>query len=326
MGAADPGLRGFVRLDRICIYQCLPQDLRTRFPRECGLFDRISIRHFLFTEDGQATEQPRKPCSETASPAICHNATGACISVSEHIGSSILDANVSYNFSMPLCQMEPKTPRRYIPAARVTLVCAVLTGSYLCKLFVNPCLRLSSSLGSRTVPGNSRRSRTGMLAVLEPPTRNAPPEIVEPTQDDASAWAECIIEECDSEGCRRMENWVFRKEHATDYQAFLNVRNVKPQGFLPYHGQTNFNTTVFCKERGVDVSLSCAECVRLIIGGPYGARGVAVAAFPAQDSVLPCLELSQFLPITKPKTGERWDGNQEIPRQTAFCNVLSLGM
>jgi len=123
-----------------------------------------------------------------------------------------------------------------------------------------------------------------------------------------------------------MENWVFRKEHAKDYQAFLNVRNVKPQGFLPYHGQSNLNTTVFCKERAVDASLSCAECVRLILGGPYGARGVAVAAFPAQNDVVPCLGLSKFLPITKPKTGERWDGNQEIPRQTAFCNVVNLGM
>ena len=41
-----------------------------------------------------------------------------------------------------------------------------------------------------------------------------------------------------------------------------------------------------------------AECVRLIIGGPYGARGVAVGAYPPEQSVLPCLELSKFLPRT----------------------------
>ena len=41
-----------------------------------------------------------------------------------------------------------------------------------------------------------------------------------------------------------------------------------------------------------------AECVRLIIGGPYGARGVAVGAYPPEQSVIPCLELSKFLPRT----------------------------
>jgi len=211
----------------------------------------------------------------------------------------------------------------------VSLVCVAFASRYNVQ-FVNHSLQVQSNMHissrPRTTSARSRGSRIGMLAVMEPPTRNAPPETAEDTQQDASAWAECIIEECDTEGCRRLENWVFRKEHATDYQAFLNVRNVKPQGFLPYHGQAQYNTTVLCKERSVDVSLSCAECVRLIVGGPYGARGVAVAAFPSQDSVLPCLELSKPLPITKPQSGERWDGNQEKPRQTAFCNVLNLGM
>ena len=214
-------------------------------------------------------------------------------------------------------------------AACVSLVCVAFASRYNVQ-FVNHSLQVQSNMHissrPRTTSARSRGSRIGMLAVMEPPTRNAPPETAEDTQQDASAWAECIIEECDTEGCRRLENWVFRKEHATDYQAFLNVRNVKPQGFLPYHGQAQYNTTVLCKERSVDVSLSCAECVRLIVGGPYGARGVAVAAFPSQDSVLPCLELSKPLPITKPQSGERWDGNQEKPRQTAFCNVLNLGM
>ena len=233
---------------------------------------------------------------------------------------------------MLLCKKEPKKPCRNLPP--VQLACAALVSCCYGMQFVNPFSqnvdKTTSSTSSRSLTMSrsraGRASRVGRLAVLEPPTRNAPPEIAEPTQEDASAWAECIIEECDSEGCRRMENWVFRREHATDYEAFLNVRNVKPQGFLPYHGQATFNTTVYCKERAVDVGLSCAECVRLIIGGPYGARGVAVAAFPAQDSVLPCLELSKFLPLAKPQAGERWDGNQERPRQTAFCNVLSLGM
>lgn len=37
-------------------------------------------------------------------------------------------------------------------------------------------------------------------------------------EEKTSSWAECLIEECSKEGCRRMENWVFRKEHADDYQ------------------------------------------------------------------------------------------------------------
>ena len=236
---------------------------------------------------------------------------------------------------MPLGKKDGPKSWHCIPAARVSLVCGALAGC--CSLqvvnfvnfvhLVNPFLQVhSSSTALPRTSARSRGSRVGMLAVMEPPTRSAPPEIAEPQREDSSAWAECIIEECDDEGCRRMENWVFRKEHATDYMAFLKVRNVEPQGFLPYHGQSVYNTTVLCKERSVDLSLSCAECVRLIVGGPYGARGVAVAAFPAEDSVLPCLKLSKNLPIVKPKSGERWDGNQEKPRQTAFCNVLSLGM
>ena len=37
-------------------------------------------------------------------------------------------------------------------------------------------------------------------------------------EEKTSSWAECLIEECSKEGCRRMENWVYRKEHADDYQ------------------------------------------------------------------------------------------------------------
>jgi len=198
----------------------------------------------------------------------------------------------------------------------------------LCYVFSGRLDVIHKPVGSRAgSSGHGGEARTARSAVMEPPTREAPPTTAGDQKEKTSSWAECIIEECGQEsGCRRMENWVFRKEHAEDYEAFLNIRNVKPQGFLPYHGSNSFNTTVMCRERMVDVSLSCAECVRLIIGGPYGARGVAVGAYPPEQSVLPCLELSKFLPRTKPKSHERWDGNQETPRQTAFCNVLNIGM
>lgn len=197
----------------------------------------------------------------------------------------------------------------------------------LCYVFSGRLDVIHKPVGRAGSSGHGGEARTARSAVMEPPTREAPPTTAGDQKEKTSSWAECIIEECGQEsGCRRMENWVFRKEHAEDYEAFLNIRNVKPQGFLPYHGSNSFNTTVMCRERMVDVSLSCAECVRLIIGGPYGARGVAVGAYPPEQSVLPCLELSKFLPRTKPKSHERWDGNQEIPRQTAFCNVMNIGM
>eukprot|EP00933_Yihiella_yeosuensis_P011649 TRINITY_DN119148_c0_g1_i1.p1 TRINITY_DN119148_c0_g1~~TRINITY_DN119148_c0_g1_i1.p1 ORF type:complete len:101 (-),score=8.62 TRINITY_DN119148_c0_g1_i1:36-293(-) len=83
-------------------------------------------------------------------------------------------------------------------------------------------------------------------------TIEAPPDIGEKTDTSSNLpWAECIVEECNQENCRRVESWIFRKEHAKDYQGFLNLRNVKPQGFLPYHGSKDISTSVNCRERGV---------------------------------------------------------------------------
>ena len=48
-------------------------------------------------------------------------------------------------------------------------------------------------------------------------------------EEKTSSWAECLIEECSKEGCRRMENWVFRKEHADDYQAGLGQNPMSPK-------------------------------------------------------------------------------------------------
>lgn len=142
---------------------------------------------------------------------------------------------------------------------------------------------------------------------------------------------ECAVEECDGEECRHFENWVFRREHIKDYESFLGVRNIEPAGFLPGRheygvGGNALQARVTCRERGVDVSLVCAECVRLVKGGPYGARGVAVGAYPPQGEVSGCLALSEPLPESRPMAGERWDGNQEKPRQTAFCNTVNLAM
>mmetsp|Transcript_141347 Transcript_141347/g.368018 ORF Transcript_141347/g.368018 Transcript_141347/m.368018 type:complete len:251 (-) Transcript_141347:322-1074(-) len=159
-------------------------------------------------------------------------------------------------------------------------------------------------------------------------TREAPPETGTATSGGQMPWVECVIEECDEkEGeCRRMESWVFRKEHVNDYGSFMDIRNFKPSGFLPGrmdYGQTNLRASVSCKERSMDTSLRCAECIRLIKGGPYGARGVAVGAYPQQGEVVPCLKLSKSLPKYEPQPGEKIHSNAEDPRQTAFCNTIS---
>merc|ERR1712014_474575 len=103
--------------------------------------------------------------------------------------------------------------------------------------------------------------------------------------------------------------------HAQDYKTFLDIRNFEPAGVLPGRmetgkslGSAGLTASITCHERGVDVSLRCSQCIRLIKGGPYGARGVAVDAYPQQDDVVPCLELSRNLPKYEPLPGERFDG------------------
>lgn len=164
---------------------------------------------------------------------------------------------------------------------------------------------------------------------MEPPTRQAPPDEDTSVKGGQSPWVECIIEECElaSGSCRRMESWVYRREHSQDFGKFLELRNFEPAGFLPsrFDGRdATVKATLNCRDRTVDASLKCAECVRLIKGGPYGARGVAVGAYPQQAEVLPCLQLSKSLPRYAPQPGEKMDGNQEDPRQTAFCNVVNV--
>jgi len=174
-------------------------------------------------------------------------------------------------------------------------------------------------------------SAVARRVVMEPPTLQAPPEVNDDVGNRRSDWVECAIEECSGEECQRFENWVFRKEHVEDYRAFLGVRNLEPAGVLPGRhqygaGSNGLTTRVTCRKRGVDASLSCRQCIRLVKGGPYGARGVAVAAYPQQDQVMGCLSLSALLPKSRPRAGERWDGNQETPRQTAFCNTINVAL
>eukprot|EP00444_Apocalathium_aciculiferum_P028089 CAMPEP_0183419324 /NCGR_PEP_ID=MMETSP0370-20130417/25703_1 /TAXON_ID=268820 /ORGANISM="Peridinium aciculiferum, Strain PAER-2" /LENGTH=165 /DNA_ID=CAMNT_0025603111 /DNA_START=37 /DNA_END=534 /DNA_ORIENTATION=- len=162
---------------------------------------------------------------------------------------------------------------------------------------------------------------------MDPPTRQAPPETAEDVGEQQKPWVQCTIQECsDATGeCQRMESWVLRQEHMTDYKSFLDIRNFEPAGFLPgrLDSGKGMTASISCNERSVDTSLSCTECIRLIKGGPYGIRGVAVGAYPMEREVLPCLELSKPLPKYEPMSGDRYDGNSEDPRQTAFCNVIS---
>mmetsp|Transcript_44207 Transcript_44207/g.104656 ORF Transcript_44207/g.104656 Transcript_44207/m.104656 type:complete len:240 (-) Transcript_44207:212-931(-) len=196
--------------------------------------------------------------------------------------------------------------------------------------FTSP-LRIGLSTGCWPLSDSERGHRAGSVVrngVMEPPTRQAPPDTGVDTSAEQNSWVECRIEQCDDEECRNFENWVFRKEHAQDYEAFLSIRNLEPAGVLPGRfdsGKLALKASVSCRDRGIDVDLRCTECMRLVIGGPYGARGVAVGAYPPQPEVTGCLNQSKMLPVNRPLAGERWDGNQEVPRQTAFCNTVNVG-
>ncbi|CAE8603712.1 unnamed protein product [Polarella glacialis] len=181
---------------------------------------------------------------------------------------------------------------------------------------------------SQEMPRRSSHSLIARHAVMDPPTKWSPPDVEDATSSAASPWTQCNVEECDAEGCRLFESWVFRQEHRSDFDAFLGLRNLKPAGFLPGQraslpeGQTR-TATVTCHDRGIDETLTCGECMRLVLGGPYGARGVAVPAYPPQSEVLGCLSKTRALPEYKPQEGDRWDTNQELPRETAFCNSVN---
>eukprot|EP00434_Breviolum_minutum_P003108 symbB.v1.2.002735.t1/scaffold146.1/size298692/16 len=82
-------------------------------------------------------------------------------------------------------------------------------------------------------------------------------------------------------------------------------------------------TKVLCRERGIDPSLVCSQCVKVFTGGAYEDAGIAVPAHPEMPDVVQCLSLSVG---EVEGTGANATQGQAIARnrsplkQTAFCN------
>ncbi|CAJ1450859.1 unnamed protein product [Effrenium voratum] len=78
-----------------------------------------------------------------------------------------------------------------------------------------------------------------------------------------------------------------------------------------------------CRDRTIDVSMNCVDCVRLLQGGFYGHMGVAVPAHPPQSSVNGCLALSQerALNVSAHPADDQTSGSWDSARtsQYAFC-------
>lgn len=184
------------------------------------------------------------------------------------------------------------------------------------------------------------QTRILMNSIMEPPTKHAPPDSGKVASKSDSPWAECIVEECDEEMCTNLETWVLKRENLEYFYKFLQLRGFVPAA-PPEHLKdpeksaayrqiqmiSDAGTIATCRQRRMDTDLVCTECARIITGGPYGARGITLAAHPPQPEVTDCLALSHDLPETpnslwgsQPDSTGNWDASP--PREIAFCNTV----
>lgn len=135
-------------------------------------------------------------------------------------------------------------------------------------------------------------------------------------------------EEAISEAERRdvcEETWVFRMEHADEFARLLQVRSSEVEPGPPGGGagggdggawrQCPIAAAVQCRPRGEEGGITCAECVRLLRGGPYPEWGILAPAFPPERNITKCLAQTRELPP-----------GMELgtPQQVAFCNSVSV--
>mmetsp|Transcript_13739 Transcript_13739/g.41003 ORF Transcript_13739/g.41003 Transcript_13739/m.41003 type:complete len:266 (-) Transcript_13739:85-882(-) len=194
---------------------------------------------------------------------------------------------------------------------------------------------VSAVVGARgAAPDLARRVRRwqldggsvlGLRALGAPPTQMAPPDIS--TELGAGTrWAECVLEYEDRG--QAAEVWVFRLRDRAEFERLMHLRINR--GYPP-GGEANDRPVDFvaagvsasCRERAVDASLVCAECVRLLTGGAYGNGGISVPAYPPKGAVLDCLDLSGSIAVEQ---GAREDGSPMITKltETAFCNSIRV--
>jgi len=195
---------------------------------------------------------------------------------------------------------------------------------------------LSRSLGSGLVNDVASRSKhTVRHVVQDPPTRIRPPDIEDAVRSKAADWAECMVQFGDG-SYDAEEVWVFRRKDFDEFQRLIGLRLSYRKPGHGEEGPAQFGearreeamqgTKVLCRERGIDPSLVCSQCVKVFTGGAYEDAGIAVPAHPEMPDVVQCLSLSVG---EVEGTGANATQGQAIARnrsplkQTAFCNYVN---
>mmetsp|Transcript_19775 Transcript_19775/g.46128 ORF Transcript_19775/g.46128 Transcript_19775/m.46128 type:complete len:257 (+) Transcript_19775:23-793(+) len=194
------------------------------------------------------------------------------------------------------------------------------------------------SLAQRTETRQSQQP-TARRAVMEPPTRMRPPDVDIAVVPKAKDWAECLVQFGD-DSHDAQEVWVFRRNDYEEFQRLIGLRlsyrkpsspgtqDAGPARFgAARRAEAMQGTKVLCRERSIDASLVCSQCVKVFTGGAYEEAGIAVPAHPEVPDVLDCLALS-----VGDVEGTR--GNESTVqgamarhrsplKQTAFCNYVN---
>lgn len=185
----------------------------------------------------------------------------------------------------------------------------------------------------------SRTKHTARKVLQEPPTRMRPPDVEDAVRAKAADWVECMVQFGDG-SYDAEEVWVFRRQDFEEFQRLINLRLSYRK---PGHGQEGparfgearrqeamEGTKVLCRERGIDPSLICSQCVKVFTGGAYEDSGIAVPAVPSMSDVVQCLSLSvgevegtgaNATAATGP--GQVVARNRSPLKQTAFCNYVN---
>lgn len=215
----------------------------------------------------------------------------------------------------------------------LALVACVATRCWYCRGFLASTgltpgygpAQLGQGLVAFSTQGNPMRVRghsCSRHAVAPPPTRTAPPEVGSDVGFGVGKWSECLVEYADGQAA---EVWVFRQKDRGEFERLMHLRINRgyPPGDRPVDFAAN-GVTMGCRDRSVDPTIVCAECVRVLTGGAYGNGGISVPAYPPKPDVLDCLDLSG---ITAVEQGRREDGSPLITKltETAFCNSVNVG-
>eukprot|EP00439_Symbiodinium_sp_Y106_P045344 s915_g5.t1 len=171
---------------------------------------------------------------------------------------------------------------------------------------------------------------TARRAVMEPPTRMRPPDVEDAVRSKAKDWAECLVQFGDR-AYDAQEVWVFRRgdyeelQGCGDRYTILQMTiDAGPARFgTARREEAMQNTKVLCRERNIDSSLICSQCVKVFTGGAYEEAGIAVPAHPPVPDVLGCLALSVGdVDGTGNETSSQGGiaRNRSPLKQTSFCN------